>query len=362
MTRFSRRSSARLLALVSALALIAAACGGGDDDASTAADDATTTSAAADGSDGDTETGDEPEDEGDDERSVVTSDDDAGADDGEGEATDDASGGGADIPFGNCTASQAANPEQVYSVSNIPANDPDGGLVARLLPGAGEQAIDVLPDGTIVDIFDVTDCAALADGSVWWFVETPQLATGGYVNSAFLAGQTDLGQESDGNAAGGGEDDFDVALAQVDCVYGGADESCDLLVLAGIGTVDDNFGLGNSYSSAPAGFLAEDCLIAFDPIACAELEFRGPGGDIAQIGTDYITAYQAGDAAGQQALSGDRNTAEINSSDLTASQGEFGLASASFFGSEFSWTPQPSISARCFVTDGLVQYCTVTGD
>ncbi|MEZ5378530.1 MAG: hypothetical protein R2733_18645 [Acidimicrobiales bacterium] len=270
-----------------------------------------------------------------------------------------------EIPFGNCSSAQAATPGQVYSVSNIPANDPDGGLVARLLPGSDEQRIDVLPDGTIVDIFaDDLDCVVLGDGSVWWFVNTPLLATGGYVNSRYLAGQTDMGQESDGNAAGGaaggGEDDFDVTLAQIDCIYNGGEQSCDLLTVSGIGSPDDNYGLGNSYSMAPSGFLAEDCLISNDQLACAELQARGPGGDVASIGTKFIEAYQRGDTAAQASLSGDRNNAS-NGADLTVSPDPdviIGVASASFGGNEFSWVDQPTSALRCIVEGGLVQYCS----
>lgn len=343
----------RGLALAAAFTLTLAACGGSDDETAEAAE--VTTTAAVEPTE--TTAGEETVATTDDEVDEAPEDETASDDEG---AADDGSSA-EEIPFGNCDADQAPIPGQVYGVSNIPADDPDGGLVARQLPGSSEQAINVLPDGTIVDIFEDDECVVLSDGSIWWFVNTPLLATGGFVNSAFLAGQTDLGQEGDGSAAGEDEDGFDVVLTQIDCVYFAGAESCALLVTFGIGTADDNYGLGNAYSMAPSGFLAEDCLVSFDEIACAELELRGPGGEIQLIGADFIRAYQAGDVAAQEALSGERNTA-INATDLTDSQGEFGLASAGYFDNEISWTTQPTISARCIAAEGLVQFCVVIGD
>ena len=62
----------------------------------------------------------------------------------------------------------------------------DGGLRARQLPGDGD-IIRVLPDGTVVDTFgEAQDCGVLADGSVWFQIGTPLLATGGWVHSGFL--------------------------------------------------------------------------------------------------------------------------------------------------------------------------------
>lgn len=155
-----------------------------------------------------------------------------------------------------------------YAVVNIPADDPDGGLVARRLPGAGSEQLDVLPAGTIVEAFGNRElCAVAADGGVWWEIGTPRLATGGWVNSRFLE---PLGG---GSGEGGGQDDFDTTLAQLACVYQGDTNACDLLETFGL-PASDNYGLGNSYSQAPDAVLSEDCE-AGDLLACAELASRG---------------------------------------------------------------------------------------
>ncbi len=60
------------------------------------------------------------------------------------------------------------------------------GLRARQLPGNGD-IITVLPNGTIVDTFPEQDtCGVLDDGSIWFNIGTPLLATGGWVHSGFL--------------------------------------------------------------------------------------------------------------------------------------------------------------------------------
>lgn len=172
-----------------------------------------------------------------------------------------------------CSPAQAPDGGE-YAVTNIPADDPDGGLVARLLPGTAGERIDVLPEGTVVDSdAERPGCVVTADGGVWWAIDTPTLATGGWVNSRFLGPVGSGG--GDGSDDGGGEDDFDIALAQLDCVYRGNEESCDLLVTFGIGTADDNHGLGNSYSQAPDDAIVELCTVDADAIACAEGELRG---------------------------------------------------------------------------------------
>lgn len=93
----------------------------------------------------------------------------------------------ASLGIGTCTSGQLATGGQ-YAVANIPDNDPDGGLVAHSLPGVNEPIRDVLTEGTVVDTFaDAASCAVVSDGAVWWEIGTPQLATGGWVHSGFLA-------------------------------------------------------------------------------------------------------------------------------------------------------------------------------
>lgn len=243
------------LALGVAVTLVFAACGSGDSD-----DDATTTTTAeaAATTATPTTTGEpatvEPETS-----AVETT---------AAPATTTATGPG-ESP---CSAAQAPDGGE-YVVTNIPADDPDGGLVARLLPGTGGERIDVLPEGTVVDSdAERPGCVVTADGGVWWAIDTPQLATGGWVNSRFLAPASG---EAATPPAGEGEDDFDVALAQVDCVYRSNGASCDLLVTFGVGTADDNYGLGNSYTQAPDDAIVDQCTVEGDAIACAEGEARG---------------------------------------------------------------------------------------
>lgn len=58
-----------------------------------------------------------------------------------------------------------------YIVTNIAANDPDGGLVGHTAPGADAPVTDVLPAdyGVWVD-GSAESCAVLENGAVWWAV------------------------------------------------------------------------------------------------------------------------------------------------------------------------------------------------
>ncbi len=266
----------------------------------------------------------------------------------------------------NCSIGQFDNVHAEYVVGNIPDNDPDGGLVVRLLPGADGPRSKVLPAGTDVMVDpDLNGNICIVIGSsVWWHLApSPELAVGGWVNSAYvydISGETDEGIGDEENT---GEDDFDVELAQIECIYNDSAQACDLLTLFVAG-VDDNYGLGNSYSMAPSEFLASDCLVDFDQIACAELRFRGPGGDIGSIANSFVAAYQSGDVAGQQGLSGPRQTV-INSSgaiENTDPGVDVGVSSLNADGNEFSWTVAPTIVGRCIVESGLVHGCAVSGD
>ena len=227
----------RILAILAIALLALGACGSDDDDSETSTD-STTTVAESDVADDDSDTG---------------SDDDSG----------DSTG------IGTCSSSQVASAGS-YAVSGIPADDPDGGLVARVLPGAGEDARDVLTEGTVVDTTtDADACAVTSDGAVWWDIGTPQLATGGWVNATFL--------EPLGSPVDTDQDSYDVEKAQVACIYEGDGGACDLLVQDGM-TEDDNYGLGNSYSMAPDDAINQQCLDG-DEIACAEQESRKGGGE-----------------------------------------------------------------------------------
>ena len=162
-----------------------------------------------------------------------------------------------------CSGSQLPSGGQ-YAVTNIPADDPDGGLVARQLPDPSADQIDVLAEGTIVDSFiEPESCAVISGGAVWWDIGTPQLATGGWVNAAYLA---PVGGDDE-------QDSFDLERAQLACVYDGDADACDLLTTFGY-PAEDNYGLGNSLSQAPDDVLAGDCGTG-DALACAEQARRG---------------------------------------------------------------------------------------
>jgi hypothetical protein len=177
---------------------------------------------------------------------------------------DGATTGGEDPGLGDlCSGSQLPSGGQ-YAVADIPADDPDGGLVARQLPDASSEQIDVLAEGTIVDTFiDPESCAVISGGAVWWDIGTPQLATGGWVNTAYLA---PVAGEDD-------QDSFDLEQAQISCVYEGIGDACDLLTTFGY-PADGNYGLGNSLSQAPDAAIEADCQ-AGDALACAEQVSRG---------------------------------------------------------------------------------------
>lgn len=256
------RTRARVLALGIAGVCVVAACGGDSDDAAsttTAAEASTTSEAPAETTSAPPTTG---------EPATVVTETTSAPETSTVPATTTATAPG-ESP---CSGGQAPDGGE-YVVTNIPADDPDGGLVARLEPGTGGERIGVLPEGTIVDSdADRPGCVVTSDGGVWWSIDSQPLAAGGWVNSRFLA---PFGDGSDPAPEETGEDDFDIPLTQVACVYDGFGEACDLLVTFGIGTPDDNYGLGNSYSQAPDDAIVEQCTVEGDAVACAEGEARG---------------------------------------------------------------------------------------
>lgn len=186
----------------------------------------------------------------------------AGADEAGDTGSDDV--GPEDLGIGTCSASQLPAASS-YTVANISADDPDGGLVARQLPGADEDEIDVLAEGTVVDADPAAEACAVTDGGgLWWNIGTPQLATGGWVNSSFL--------EPIGSPPDTDQDSYDLDEAQIACIYGGDGGACDILEQDGY-TAQGNYGLGNSYSMAPDEAISAQCDDG-DSIACAEQESR----------------------------------------------------------------------------------------
>lgn len=85
-----------------------------------------------------------------------------------------------------CTPNESPNGND-YTVTDLPADDPDGGLVVHADAGVDSAEIGVLPSGTaVVTTSDPADCLALADGSVWWHVYPVGDGVDGYVNSRLL--------------------------------------------------------------------------------------------------------------------------------------------------------------------------------
>lgn len=224
----------------------------------------------------------------------------------------------ADPDGDGCLHDEVALTEWV-TVADIPAGDPDGGLVVRDRPSAGAAALIVLVEGTEVLVLpqvDTTGCVRLDSGAVWWAVWITDTESG-WANSRYLDDDRGLddepGLEDDSMADGIGEAEQDVhgdcvlftsapdecvgvyigsggitalmepdavvvEFAQVDCVYLRATDACRVLELLGWGAEDDH-GLGNSMSQAPIDEIAADCeaLGPSDPIgalACAELATR----------------------------------------------------------------------------------------
>jgi len=76
-----------------------------------------------------------------------------------------------------------------YRVTNIAADDPDGGLVAHVAPGMDAAVTAVMPDGT--GELRIWGCQQNpSSSSVWWQIETK-----GWVNSSFLEAHVPFGAE-----------------------------------------------------------------------------------------------------------------------------------------------------------------------
>lgn len=136
--------------LLAAVALTAAACGGTDD---TAAPPATTAAVTA----------------------VATTPDITVTQ----RATQPAADGAA------CSPAEDGNGLD-HTVADLPADDPDGGLVVHADAGASAPRTGLLAPGTAVStVNDPARCLVLPDGAVWWEVEYDG-GSRGWVNSRFL--------------------------------------------------------------------------------------------------------------------------------------------------------------------------------
>jgi len=81
-------------------------------------------------------------------------------------------------PWTACNTFDSAS-RGFYRVVNIPADDPDGGLVAHVSPGVDADVTDVLAEGTAE--LQISGCQVLNDGALWWLVDDH-----GWVNAYYL--------------------------------------------------------------------------------------------------------------------------------------------------------------------------------
>ena len=203
---------------------------------------------------------------------------------------------------------------EYVEVINIQGSGPDSGLRVRTAPGVGHGIVEVAPQGTVLPISYTDDFGgcAVVDGDVWWSVIAID-GLPGWIHSFYATeffgfeeeipdfhGEEAFGEEIDAHAdclnlpsngidclvvyrTGGvitfieAVDTVSVEFAQLDCVYNGFLDACDVLEYLGFG-FDTNYGLGNSLSMAPTEFLQQDCNdFGHTPagvLACAELDFR----------------------------------------------------------------------------------------
>ena len=91
----------------------------------------------------------------------------------------------APAPFGaDCSVEQAPGQGIRVEVVNIPANDPDGGLVLHSMPGIDQPEMGVLPPGPTLASYTALGCAVIADGAVWWELIGPNGPV--WANAAYL--------------------------------------------------------------------------------------------------------------------------------------------------------------------------------
>ena len=171
-----------------------------------------------------------------------------------------------------CSAAQLPTADQL-------AVSADGGLRARALPGDGD-VVALIPDGTVIDTFsEPTDCGVLEDGSVWFQVGSPLLATGGWVHSGFLEAAGDVGAADDAAAGDDAEtDDAATPAVGVACTAAQLPNADQLVVNAGNGLRARQLpGNGDIIDTLPTGTIvdtsseADQCTV-IDGVAWFEIE------------------------------------------------------------------------------------------
>ena len=163
----------RRLAVLVVVVLAVSACTGGSTVADGGRDSTSGTDRTSDAdSTGGTDRVDGP---------TTTADGAAGTADDDGADDDDDDGDEPDGPTipGLCSIDEV-NVQPFYTVADIPADDPDGGLNIRDDFDNGE-VVATLAEGTVVF---VETCHRRDDGSIWFSAETDEV--GGWANAAFL--------------------------------------------------------------------------------------------------------------------------------------------------------------------------------
>lgn len=167
-TKSPRLASHRLVIAIAAVALIAAGCSGGSDtdDGAIATEDRTNSS--------------------DDDNGSTSTDGLAGSTSQTGGDADESTDGGASSdpelpPIPGACSTDNVNSELFYAVTNIAADDPDGGLNVRDNYENGEK-LATLVEGTVVF---ADDCYQLEDGTAWFAIRTADEVSG-WVNASFL--------------------------------------------------------------------------------------------------------------------------------------------------------------------------------
>lgn len=367
-----RTPAARALLLLGSLAMAVSACGGSDGAGSEIVTDPgaeTTVSTVA----GDTDAEDSAAD------NTAAEDSAAGTATGE-TGTDDAAAGnssGATSSTATCSSSQLAS--GTYLVTNIPANDPDGGLVARSAAGAGSSALFVLPELSGVFPGGGADDCVVLDGSVWW----QAFDDGGsyWVNSAYLGKYPTTGVATAVGTTQALCDNYDLvlstretdafpvqALMQLDAeldfhpagvsgaiadLLNGTTDGDEYDTIAGyVGAICD--GDEGGWDAAPLADIAQACLDG-TPDACDTLQGynMSPEGALAQA---FVTAVMDGDQA---------TLIQLSSPELAANFGpgpydhgdDYGVSSIQLDGSTFAFLPYPTGSTWCTITGSSITSC-----
>jgi len=156
--------------LLAVFGLVAAGCGG-DDDGASETDEPTAEAEATAEAEPEAPADGEDENEDEDEGAEGDSGDADGADTAE-EAT-------------SACSQATAGPEGSYIVVDIPADDPDGGLVAHSAPGVDAPVDGVFPaDYSVYFDGSLDSCTITSDGGVWWNVADADFST--WVNASYL--------------------------------------------------------------------------------------------------------------------------------------------------------------------------------